>query len=68
MGLLTVIRKMRAKEREIRVLILGLDNAGKTTVTKKFMGEDTSKVEPTFGRMKIMRLSFKNFRFQYRDS
>jgi ADP-ribosylation factor-like protein 2 len=26
-----------------------LDNAGKTTVVKKFMGEDTSQISPTLG-------------------
>ncbi|KIH62748.1 ADP-ribosylation factor family protein [Ancylostoma duodenale] len=49
MGLLTILRKQREREREIRVLILGLDNAGKTTITKKFLGEDLSTVEPTLG-------------------
>lgn len=29
MGLLTIIRKIKMKEREMRILILGLDNAGK---------------------------------------
>lgn len=32
MGLLTILKKLKAKEREVRVLILGLDNAGKTTI------------------------------------
>ena len=27
----------------------GLDNAGKTTILKKFIGEDTSTISPTFG-------------------
>lgn len=29
MGLLSIIRKIKMKEREMRILILGLDNAGK---------------------------------------
>eukprot|EP00731_Ephydatia_muelleri_P027711 Em0019g584a len=29
--------------------MLGLDNAGKTTILKKFLGEDTSTISPTFG-------------------
>lgn len=37
------------KERELRVLVLGLDNAGKTTIVKRLIGEDVRKVEPTLG-------------------
>ena len=35
MGLLSILKKVKEKEKEVRVLILGLDNAGKTTVVKK---------------------------------
>uniref|UniRef100_A0A3Q2YTX1 ADP-ribosylation factor-like protein 2 n=1 Tax=Hippocampus comes TaxID=109280 RepID=A0A3Q2YTX1_HIPCM len=42
MGLLTILKKMKQKEREMRLLILGLDNAGKTTVVKRLNGEDIS--------------------------
>jgi ADP-ribosylation factor-like protein 2 len=31
------------------ILILGLDNAGKTTILKKFCGEPIDKIEPTLG-------------------
>ena len=34
MGLLTII-KTKLKDNEIRVLTLGLDNSGKTTIIKK---------------------------------
>ena len=27
----------------------GLDNAGKTTILKKFIGEDINTISPTFG-------------------
>ena len=33
----------------MRILILGLDNSGKTTIIKKFNGEDTSEIPPTLG-------------------
>ncbi|KAL0949087.1 hypothetical protein HGRIS_009178 [Hohenbuehelia grisea] len=49
MGLLTIIRKNRQKEKEMRILFLGLDNAGKTTVLKKLSGEDVHDISPTLG-------------------
>ncbi|KAM0752612.1 ARF/SAR superfamily [Meredithblackwellia eburnea MCA 4105] len=49
MGLLSIIRKTRLKERQIRVLMLGLDNAGKTTIVKRILGEDVNEVSPTLG-------------------
>merc|ERR1711879_797186 len=49
MGLMSILRKLKQEEQELRILILGLDNAGKTTILKKFMGEDTSTISPTLG-------------------
>lgn len=49
MGLLTIIRKVKRKEKEIRVLLVGLDNAGKTTIVKKICGDDITTVSPTLG-------------------
>lgn len=49
MGLLTIIRKNRQKEKEMRLLFLGLDNAGKTTILKKLNDEDIAGVSPTLG-------------------
>jgi ADP-ribosylation factor-like protein 2 len=49
MGLLSIIRKAKAKEGELRLLTIGLDNAGKTTVVKKFLNKDTSTISPTLG-------------------
>ncbi|PPQ68367.1 hypothetical protein CVT26_005930 [Gymnopilus dilepis] len=55
MGLLTIIRKNRQKEKEMRLLFLsidalrGLDNAGKTTILKKLNREDISSISPTLG-------------------
>ena len=49
MGLLKIIKKTKAKERELRLLILGLDNAGKTTILYKLqMGEVPSSLPPAF--------------------
>ena len=49
MGLLTIIRKVKRKEKEIRILLVGLDNAGKTTIVKRLCGDDISTVSPTLG-------------------
>ncbi|XP_062370196.1 ADP-ribosylation factor-like protein 2 [Cinclus cinclus] len=49
MGLLTILKKMREKERELRLLVLGLDNAGKTTLLKRLNGEDVGGTSPTLG-------------------
>ncbi len=49
MGLLKILRKNKQREKEMRLLILGLDNAGKTTILKKFNGEDISTISPTLG-------------------
>jgi len=40
---------MRQKEKEIRILLLGLDNAGKTTILKRFNGEPIDTISPTLG-------------------
>lgn len=57
MGLLSIIRKTKRKEREMRILMLGLDNAGKTTCVKKFCGKDTNSISPTLG-FQITALTF----------
>mmetsp|Transcript_2183 Transcript_2183/g.3060 ORF Transcript_2183/g.3060 Transcript_2183/m.3060 type:complete len:188 (-) Transcript_2183:9-572(-) len=49
MGLLSILKKVKAKEKEVRILILGLDNAGKTTILRKFSGESIDTIEPTLG-------------------
>lgn len=49
MGLLTIVRKQKLKDFEIRVLVLGLDNSGKTTIITNLMDNDTSQVFPTIG-------------------
>ncbi|MCD7470210.1 ADP-ribosylation factor-like protein 2, partial [Datura stramonium] len=49
MGLLSIIRKIKQKEKEIRILMVGLDNSGKTTIVLKINSEDTSVISPTLG-------------------
>lgn len=40
------------------VVCSGLDNAGKTTILKKFMGEDITQISPTLG-FDIQTLEYK---------
>ena len=35
--------------REIKVVMVGLDNAGKTTILKKLSDEDLAQIKPTQG-------------------
>jgi len=66
MGLLKILRKIKRKERELRILMLGLDNAGKTTILKKFNGEDITTISPTLG-FNIKTLEFKQFKLNVWD-
>jgi GTPase SAR1 family protein len=47
MGLLTLLRKLKKTDKEARILVLGLDNAGKTTALKKLADEDITHTMPT---------------------
>ncbi|XP_075210828.1 ADP-ribosylation factor-like protein 3 isoform X2 [Lycorma delicatula] len=50
MGLLSILRKLKSSpDRELRILLLGLDNAGKTTLLKKLASEDITHITPTQG-------------------
>ncbi|KAF8061363.1 ARL3 [Scenedesmus sp. PABB004] len=49
MGLLALLRKLRGSAAEARILVLGLDNAGKTTILKRLSDEDITTIMPTQG-------------------
>ncbi|XP_005169621.1 ADP ribosylation factor like GTPase 3, like 2 isoform X1 [Danio rerio] len=49
-GLLSVMQKLKgSSELELRILLLGLDNAGKTTLLKSLASEDVNTITPTQG-------------------
>ena len=49
MGLLNLLRTLKKSEKEARILVLGLDNAGKTTILKAMSEEETQNIMPTQG-------------------
>lgn len=49
MGLLTLLRKLKKTDQEARILVLGLDSSGKTTILKKLSDEDITHIMPTQG-------------------
>uniref|UniRef100_A0A671RH49 ADP-ribosylation factor-like protein 6 n=1 Tax=Sinocyclocheilus anshuiensis TaxID=1608454 RepID=A0A671RH49_9TELE len=47
-GLFSVIEKLKGTtEQELRIVLLGLDNAGKTTLLKQLASEDVNTITPT---------------------
>jgi ADP-ribosylation factor-like protein 3 len=46
---LSLLRSLKRDEREARILVLGLDNAGKTTILKALSEEDITHIMPTQG-------------------
>lgn len=66
MVLLSIVKKLRQREMEMRVLILGLDNSGKTTILQRINGEDYTKVAPTFG-FNIKTLEFREWKLNCWD-
>ncbi len=49
MGLLSLLKKLKKNDKEARLLVLGLDNSGKTTILKRLSDEEISHVMPTQG-------------------
>ncbi len=44
-----MIRKIKKTEKELKILVLGLDNAGKTTILKSLSNENINDISPTHG-------------------
>lgn len=67
MGLLSLLRKLRSNpDLELRILLLGLDNAGKTTLLKVLASEDISHITPTQG-FNIKSVQSKGFKLNVWD-
>jgi ADP-ribosylation factor-like protein 3 len=49
MGLLNLLRSLKKSDKEARILVLGLDNSGKTTILKAMGEEDIAQIMPTQG-------------------
>ncbi|KIV86663.1 hypothetical protein PV11_02260 [Exophiala sideris] len=64
--MLSILRKARLKDKEMRILMLGLDNAGKTTIVKKVMNEDVNTVSPTLGFI-IKTIDFQGYKLNIWD-
>eukprot|EP00871_Galdieria_phlegrea_P002700 jgi/Galph1/3430/GphlegSOOS_G2096.1 len=66
MGLLTILKNTKRKEKELRILLLGLDAAGKSTVAKRLLGQNISDVGPTFG-FDILSFEYKEYKIHLWD-
>lgn len=66
-GLLSLLRKLRAApEKEVRILLLGLDNSGKTTLLKQLASEEVTQVTPTAG-FNIKSVAADGFKINFWD-
>merc|ERR1711959_525177 len=65
-GLLSILKKMKKDEKEARILMLGLDHGGKTTILKKMSEEDITHIMPTQG-FNIKSLVHEGFKLNVWD-
>jgi len=61
-----MLRKLKKTSKELRILLLGLDNAGKTSCLKKLSEEEISHIMPTQG-FNIKSLSQEGFKLNVWD-
>jgi ADP-ribosylation factor-like protein 3 len=57
---------MRRSDHELRILLLGLDNAGKTTILKSLCNEDPTETAPTRG-FNVKTVQADSFKFNVWD-
>lgn len=66
MGLLSILKKTKRREKEMRVLVLGLDNSGKSTCVARLKGERLDEISPTLG-FNIDTISIKGYKLNLWD-
>mmetsp|Transcript_25198 Transcript_25198/g.53127 ORF Transcript_25198/g.53127 Transcript_25198/m.53127 type:complete len:183 (+) Transcript_25198:64-612(+) len=66
MGLLSLLQRLKRSDDEARILVLGLDNSGKTTILKRMGGEAIHNVTPTQG-FNVKSLMQRNFKLNVWD-
>jgi ADP-ribosylation factor-like protein 3 len=66
MGLLSMLRSLKKSNKELRLLLLGLDNAGKTSCLKKLSDEEIAHIMPTQG-FNIKSLQQEGFKLNVWD-
>ncbi|XP_061703647.1 ADP-ribosylation factor-like protein 3 isoform X3 [Syngnathoides biaculeatus] len=68
MGLLSALRRLKhPQDQEVRLLLLGLDNAGKTTLLKQLAAEDMGHVTPTQQGFNIKSVQSSGFKLNMWD-
>jgi len=65
-GLLSLLRTLKKDDQELRILMLGLDNSGKTTALKALASEDINQITPTQG-FNIKSISSSGFKLNVWD-
>lgn len=66
MGLLDLLKSFKKDNKEVKILVLGLDNAGKTTLLKNLSQEEVTNTEPTKG-FNVKTLSHDKFKLNVWD-
>lgn len=66
MSLLDLLKNFKKTNKEAKILVLGLDNAGKTTLLKSLSHEEVSNIEPTKG-FNVKAISHENFKLNVWD-
>lgn len=65
MRLSLVIKRIEQKERKVKLVLLGLDNAGKTTLLSAFAGTSIDDIPPTFGYQVVhQELNYQGVNYQ----